>query len=93
MTQSFGPAAERYGRVIWIFPGDSGLAEQTPLPSIPELEGSGRWACIPIEFIWNAAVEGETGQVRDPVTGRFMGKDKPWDMGHKPGYEFSKHAA
>ncbi len=20
-----------------------------------------------------------------------MGKDQPWDMGHKPGYEFRKH--
>jgi phenylpropionate dioxygenase-like ring-hydroxylating dioxygenase large terminal subunit len=47
------PVKVRYG-LIWIFPGDPGLAEQTPLPSIPELEGPGRWACIPIEFIWKA---------------------------------------
>ncbi len=22
-----------------------------------------------------------------------MSKDQPWDMGHKPGYEFAKHSA
>lgn len=47
------PVKVRYG-LIWIFPGDPALAEQTPLPAIPEIEGPGRWACIPIEFIWNA---------------------------------------
>jgi predicted ribonuclease toxin of YeeF-YezG toxin-antitoxin module len=41
--------------------------------------------------VWDQAVEESTGQVRDPVTGRFMSKDKPWDMGHKPDYEFRKH--
>lgn len=41
---------------------------------------------------WENAREESTGQVRDPVTGRFMSKDKPWDMGHKPGHEFRKHA-
>ncbi len=39
---------------------------------------------------WEAAREKATGQVRDPVKGRFMSKDKPWDMGHKPGREFRK---
>jgi predicted ribonuclease toxin of YeeF-YezG toxin-antitoxin module len=29
--------------------------------------------------------------VRDPLTGREMKFDEPWDMGHKPGYEFRKH--
>ncbi len=29
--------------------------------------------------------------MRDAVTGKFMSKDKAWDMGHKPGYEFRKH--
>jgi predicted ribonuclease toxin of YeeF-YezG toxin-antitoxin module len=40
--------------------------------------------------VWDNAREVETGQVRDPLTGEFMSKDKPWDVGHKPGYEFSK---
>jgi RHS repeat-associated protein len=43
--------------------------------------------------VWDAAVEPSTGRVRDPVTGRFMSPDKPWDMGHKPGFEFRKHRA
>jgi predicted ribonuclease toxin of YeeF-YezG toxin-antitoxin module len=25
------------------------------------------------------------------ATGQFMSPDEPWDMGHKPGYEFRKH--
>lgn len=44
------------------------------------------------EQVWGDAREESTGQVRDPLTGRFMSADKPWDMGHKPGYEFRKHA-
>jgi len=47
------PVKVRYG-LIWIFPGDAALADQVPLPEIPELEGPHRWACIPIEFVWNA---------------------------------------
>ena len=45
------------------------------------------------EQTWNNAVEPSTGQVRDPVTGQFMSKENPWDMGHREGYEFRKHAA
>ena len=41
--------------------------------------------------VWDSAKEASTGQVRDPATGRFMSKDKAWDMGHKPGHEFRKH--
>lgn len=42
--------------------------------------------------VWNQAVEDSPdGVVRNPLTGSDMGKDKPWDMGHKPGYEFNKH--
>jgi hypothetical protein len=41
--------------------------------------------------VWGGAVEPATGRVRDPVTGQFMSREKPWDMGHKPGYEFRKH--
>ena len=39
---------------------------------------------------WEAA-KGKDGKVRDPASGRVMKKDEPWDMGHKPGYEFRKH--
>lgn len=38
---------------------------------------------------WNNAVSG--GEVRDSVTGLRMKSDEPWQMGHKPGYEFRKH--
>jgi hypothetical protein len=39
---------------------------------------------------WKNAIEPSTGRVRDPVTGRFMSQSKPWQMGHKPGFEFRK---
>jgi choice-of-anchor A domain-containing protein/RHS repeat-associated protein len=41
---------------------------------------------------WEAA-KGPDGKVRDPHTGKVMKKSDPWDMGHKPGYEFCKHKA
>jgi len=41
--------------------------------------------------VWKDAIEPATGRVRDPVTGRFMSKNDPWDMGHRPGYEFRSH--
>ena len=47
------PVRVRYG-LIWIFPGDPSLAESTPIPAIPELEGKDRWACIPFSFVWRA---------------------------------------
>ncbi|WP_236686938.1 HNH/ENDO VII family nuclease, partial [Ornithinibacillus contaminans] len=39
---------------------------------------------------WEKA-KGADGEVRDPVNGKKMDKEEPWDMGHKPGYEFRKH--
>jgi RHS repeat-associated protein len=41
---------------------------------------------------WENA-KGPDGKVRDPVTQKVMKKSDPWDMGHKPGYEFRKHKA
>lgn len=40
--------------------------------------------------VWDSA-KNEEGKVHDPLTGAEMDKNKPWDMGHKPGYEFRKH--
>lgn len=42
------------------------------------------------EKAWENA-KGSDGEVRDPQTERVMKFDEKWDMGHKPGYEFSKH--
>lgn len=39
---------------------------------------------------WDKA-KGKDGKVRDPVKKTEMNKEEPWDMGHKPGYEFRKH--
>ncbi|UNL88546.1 MULTISPECIES: LXG family T7SS effector endonuclease toxin YqcG [Bacillus] len=40
--------------------------------------------------VWENAKD-STGSVKDPLTKQVMKKDEPWDMGHKPGYEFRKH--
>ena len=42
------------------------------------------------EIVWNNS-KNENGEVIDPLTGLVMNFDDPWDMGHKPGYEFRKH--
>ncbi|MGE7602400.1 T7SS effector LXG polymorphic toxin [Peribacillus sp. NPDC097675] len=40
--------------------------------------------------VWEKA-KSTDGNVRDPLNDTIMNKDEPWDMGHKPGYEFRKH--
>lgn len=47
------PVQVRYG-LIWVFFGDPERARQTPLPTIPELEGPTPWPCVPIDFTWRA---------------------------------------
>jgi phenylpropionate dioxygenase-like ring-hydroxylating dioxygenase large terminal subunit len=47
------PVRSRYG-LIWLFPGDPALADQTAMPEIAELEGPDRWACVPLDFTWQA---------------------------------------
>ncbi|WDY56481.1 GH-E family nuclease [Pseudomonas sp. PSKL.D1] len=42
------------------------------------------------EKVWENAKSPE-GLVRDPLTKTIMNNSKPWDMGHKPGYEHWKH--
>ncbi|WP_255387574.1 GH-E family nuclease, partial [Listeria sp. ILCC792] len=40
--------------------------------------------------VWNNAKSSD-GIVRDPLTQQPLHVEEPWDMGHKPGYEFKKH--
>ena len=47
------PVKVRYG-LVWLFPGNPDLAEVRQIPEIPELEGPGRWACVPITLTCNA---------------------------------------
>lgn len=43
------------------------------------------------EAVWEQAKIEGGGIVRDPKTGIEMNYNDPWDMGHKPGFEFRKH--
>ncbi len=47
------PVQVRYG-LVWLFPGEPERAQQRHIPEIPELEGSARWACVPLSFTWSA---------------------------------------
>jgi 4beta-methylsterol monooxygenase len=47
------PVRVRYG-LVWLFPGDPARADRRAIPDIPELEGPDRWACVPIDFRWQA---------------------------------------
>ena len=67
-------------------------APSPPAPPVSYERPSGFRAGVRDE-VWNRAIEPSTGRVRDPLTGRFMGKNQPWHMGHLPGYEFRKHKA
>nr|WP_279323972.1 HNH/ENDO VII family nuclease [Clostridium butyricum] len=40
--------------------------------------------------VWDNA-KNANGDVIDPLTKKVMDKSEPWDMGHKPGFEFRKH--
>lgn len=40
--------------------------------------------------VWDAAKK-DDGKVYDPLTGKEIKEGEPWDMGHKPGFEFRKH--
>lgn len=40
--------------------------------------------------VWDTA-KSDDGKVFDPLTGKEMNNDEPWDMGHKPGFEYRKH--
>ena len=43
------PVKVRYG-LIWIFPGEPELADQVPLPEVPQLSGDKPWPVAPIEI-------------------------------------------
>ncbi|MDF9392168.1 MULTISPECIES: aromatic ring-hydroxylating dioxygenase subunit alpha [Methylococcus] len=42
------PVKAQWG-LIWLFPGDPALADGTPLPTIPQLEGGQPWPFFPID--------------------------------------------
>lgn len=68
---------------------DSGRNTARELPARNPYERPA-WRAGMRDKVWEQAKDTH-GRVRDPVSGKYMSKNQPWDMGHKPGYEFKKH--
>lgn len=68
---------------------DSGRNTARELPARNSYERPA-WRAGMRDKVWEQAKDTH-GRVRDPVSGKYMSKNQPWDMGHKPGYEFKKH--
>ncbi len=43
------------------------------------------------EKVIENANKSSRGNIKDPVTKKRINPNEPWDMGHKPGFEFRKH--
>jgi phenylpropionate dioxygenase-like ring-hydroxylating dioxygenase large terminal subunit len=72
------PVQSRYG-LIWIFPGDPELAGKRKIPDIPELEGPGRWACVPLDFTWKAHYSMIIDNVSDFTHAHLHRRYKPFE--------------
>ena len=72
------PVKVRYG-LIWIFPGDPEQAELRRIPEIPELEGPGRWACVPLCFTWSAHHSMVIDNVSDFTHAHLHRRYRPFD--------------
>ena len=72
------PVKVRYG-LIWIFPGDPEQAELRQIPEIPELEGPGRWACVPLCFTWSAHHSMVIDNVSDFTHAHLHRRYRPFD--------------
>jgi phenylpropionate dioxygenase-like ring-hydroxylating dioxygenase large terminal subunit len=72
------PVEVRYG-LIWIFPGDPELAAARKIPEIPELEGKGRWACVPLDFTWKAHYSMIVDNVSDFTHAYLHRRYKPFE--------------
>jgi predicted ribonuclease toxin of YeeF-YezG toxin-antitoxin module len=68
----------------------SGGSRTGEMTAAPDIYGRPSFRAGMRESVWDAARDAEYG-VRDPTTGAVMSPSEPWDMGHRPGYEFWKH--
>ena len=73
------PVQVRYG-LVWLFPGDPELAGQRSIPEIPEIEGPGRWACVPISFTCSAHHSMVIDNVSDFSHAYLHRKYRPFDV-------------
>ena len=72
------PVKVRYG-LVWLFPGDPAQAEAQALPEIPELEGPGRWTCVPLRFTWAAHHSMVIDNVSDFTHAHLHRRYRPFD--------------
>lgn len=80
------------GRKLWSEVNslpDRMIFKSNPVESVDYSRPTG-WRAGMRDTVWDNAKDAY-GKVRDPLTGKYMSKEQPWDMGHKPGYEFHKH--
>ncbi len=80
------PVQVRYG-LVWLFPGDPELAQQSQIPEIPEIEGPDRWACVPISFTCSAHHSMIIDNVSDFSHAYLHRKYKPFDTADLPHFE------
>jgi len=71
------PVQEKYG-LIWVFPGDAELADQVPMPHLPELHGANPWHCEPVDFEWKAHHSMVLDNVSDYTHGWLHRKYEPF---------------
>lgn len=80
------PVREKYG-LIWIFPGNPELADEVPMPSIPQLDQEKPWKYIPIDMTIDAHFSMVLENVCD-FNHAFLHRDlRPFTDPHLLGYE------
>jgi len=72
------PVKVRYG-LVWLFPGNPERAQDRQIPDIPELEGPGRWTCVPLRFTWAAHHSMVIDNVSDFTHAHLHRRYRPFD--------------
>ena len=80
------PVKIRYG-LIWVFPGTPALADSTPMPEIPEIEGPAPWASVALDFVWDAHHSMIIENVSDFTHAHLHRKYRPFTGAKLTGYQ------
>jgi hypothetical protein len=83
------PGAQEKAALAGHLEGTAGAVASDQVQSISYARPSGYRDGVR-EQAWQSG-KSPDGLVRDPLTRLVMDPAEPWDMGHRPGYEFRKH--